>query len=111
MLQVPAGVIDIPFFPQSSREKLVQIVFHVRLPMNLDTETIIAAEAARPSNSEEDHVKGQPPVSLCPKFPVGKSPVGHLVGRKLDGGDSAVDTRKLIEGFCRHLYSIPYPIR
>jgi hypothetical protein len=123
---VSAGFLDIPFFPQFSREKLVQIVFHLRLPMISNPEPVNAeapgtgtntntGTSAKPGGSSSSGVAvsevgwGAPLLSICPNFPFMKSEMANTLIS--GGGDSDVDTRRLIGMFCRHLNAVPFPIR
>jgi hypothetical protein len=52
---------------------------------------------------------GAPLLSICPNFPFMKSEMANTLIS--GGGDSDVDTRRLIGIFCRHLNAVPFPIR
>jgi hypothetical protein len=79
---------------------------------NTGTSAQISAQTGGSSSSSGEASEvgwGAPLLSICPNFPFVKSEMANTLIS--GGGDSDVDTRRLIGIFCRHLNAVPFPIR
>ena len=94
-VQVSAGVVDIPFFPQLNKEKMVQLVFHIRMEMAQDSLKVLEAAGNAAGGIAE------PSSELCPLFPLLKSSRGGGG----DGHEPRVDSALVASEFCRILHS------